>query len=64
MRLTLCNSAPVYLTKNGASYCTPYKNEDEPWISNLDKSNIDFADFAITAEYFANKGYRNKRFAD
>lgn len=61
MRLTLfCNSAPVYLTKNGASYCTPYKNEDEPWISNLDKSKYpDFADFCYnSAEYFVNKGYR------
>ena len=61
MRLTLfCNSSPVYLTKNGASYCTPYKNEDEPWISNLDKSKYpDFADFCYnSAEYFANKGYR------
>ena len=61
MRLTLfCNSAPVYLTKNGASYCTPYKNEDEPWISNLDKSKYpDFADFCYNrAEYFVNKGYR------
>lgn len=61
MRLTLfCNSAPVYLTKNGAAYCTPYKNEDEPWISNLDKSKYpDFADFCYnSAEYFANKGYR------
>lgn len=61
MRLTLfCNSAPVYLTKNGASYCTPYKNEDEPWISNLDKSKyLDFADFCYnSAEYFVNKGYR------
>lgn len=61
MRLTLfCNSAPVYLTKNGASYCTPYKNEDEPWMSNLDKSKYpDFADFCYnSAEYFVNKGYR------
>lgn len=61
MRLTLfCNSAPVYLTKNGASYCTPYKNEDEPWISNLDKSKYpDFADFCYnSAGYFVNKGYR------
>lgn len=61
MRLTLfCNSAPVYLTKNGASYCTPYKNEDEPWISNLDKSKYpDFADFCYnSAQYFVNKGYR------
>lgn len=61
MRLTLfCNSAPVYLTKNSASYCTPYKNEDEPWISNLDKSKYpDFADFCYnSAEYFVNKGYR------
>lgn len=61
MRLTLfCNSAPVYLTKNGAAYCTPYKNEDEPWISNLDKSKYpDFADFCYnSAEYFVNKGYR------
>ena len=61
MRLTLfCNSAPVYLTKNGAAYCTPYKNEDDPWISNLDKSKYpDFADFCYnSAEYFVNKGYR------
>ncbi len=61
MRLTLfCNSAPVYLTKNGAAYCTAYKNEDDPWISNLDKSKYgEFADFCYnSAEYFVNKGYR------
>ncbi|MDD6568641.1 MAG: glycoside hydrolase family 30 protein [Eubacteriales bacterium] len=61
MRLTLfCNSAPVYLTKNGAAYGTPYKNENDPWISNLDKSKYpDFADFCYnSAEYFVNKGYR------
>ena len=61
MRVTLfSNSAPVYLTKNGAAYCTAYKSDDEPWISNLDKSKYnDFADFCYnSAEYFVNKGYR------
>lgn len=61
MRLTLfCNSAPVYLTKNGAAYCTPYKSDDEQWVSNLDKSNYKaFADFCYnSADYFVKKGYR------
>lgn len=51
MRLTLfCNSAPVYLTKNGAAYCTPYKSDDEQWVSNLDKSNYKaFADFCYNS---------------
>lgn len=61
MRVTLfCNSAPVYMTKNGVAYCNAYKSDDEPWISNLDKSKYgEFADFCYnSAEYFVNGGYR------
>lgn len=61
LRVTLfCNSAPVSLTKNGAGYCSPEKDENAPWISNLDESNYDeFADFCYnSADYFLSQGYR------
>lgn len=61
LQLTLfCNSAPVTMTSNGAAYCSPYKNEDDEWVSNLDKSKYgDFADYCYkSAEYFVNNGYR------
>ncbi len=61
LRVTLfCNSAPVSLTKNGAGYGEPYKDENEPWVSNLEEENYDkFADFCYkSADYFIGKGYR------
>lgn len=61
MRLTLfCNSAPVSLTTNKAGYCSPYENDDDPWITNLDSSKYEaFADYCYkSAEYFINGGYR------
>lgn len=61
LRVTLfCNSPPVSLTKNGASYSSASKDENAPWISNIDESNYDkFADFCYnSADYFLGKGYR------
>lgn len=61
LRVTLfCNSAPVNLTKNGAAYCSAEKDENAPWISNLDEENYSaFADFCYnSADYFINQGYR------
>ncbi|MCM1285765.1 MAG: hypothetical protein NC213_03915 [Acetobacter sp.] len=60
LRVTLfSNSAPVLLTKNGAGYGAPIK-EDDPWVTNLDSSNYEaFADYIYkSAEYFVNDGYR------
>lgn len=61
LRVTLfCNSPPVSLTKNGAGYSSADKDENAPWICNIDESNYDsFADFCYnSAEYFLNEGYR------
>lgn len=61
LRVTLfCNSAPVSLTKNSAGYCSPTKDENADWVTNLDESNYDeFADFCYnSAEYFIDSGYR------
>lgn len=61
LRVTLfCNSAPVSLTKNGAGYCSPEKDENAPWVSNLDESNYDeFVDFCYNSvDYFLSQGYR------
>lgn len=61
LRVTLfCNSPPVSLTKNGVSYASPQRDENAPWISNLDESNYNaFADFCYnSAEYFLKQGYR------
>lgn len=60
MRLTLfCNSAPVYMTKNGAAYGSPLK-ENEQWATNLEPSRYgDFADYCYNcADYFISQGYR------
>lgn len=60
LRVTLfCNSPPVFLTKNGAGYGAPLK-EDEEWVTNLDPSNYQaFADYCYTCtEHFINEGYR------
>ncbi len=60
MRVTLfCNSAPVYMTKNGAGYGSALK-EDEKWVTNLDSSNYEaFADYCYNcADYFIDQGYR------
>lgn len=61
MRVTLfCNSAPVSMTKNGAAYCSPYENEDDEWVSNLDASNYEsFAEYCYNcASHFVDEGYR------
>lgn len=61
LRVTLfCNSAPVSLTKNGAGYCAPEKDEDAAWVTNLDEANYaKFTDFCYnSADYFLGEGYR------
>ncbi len=61
LRVSLfCNSAPVSLTKNGFAYCSAEKDENAPWISNLDASNYEqFADFCYEgAKWFINNDYR------
>ncbi len=60
LRVTLfCNSAPVSLTKNGLSYGSAIK-DDEEWSCNLGSENYEaFADYCYScAEYFVNEGYR------
>lgn len=61
MRVTLfCNSPPVTMTKNGAGYCSPVKDKESPYESNIDEKNYPaFADFCYnSAEHFVNEGYR------
>lgn len=61
LRVTLfCNSAPVSLTKNGKGYCDPVKDENEQYVSNLDKENYGaFAEYCYEcADYFLSQGYR------
>lgn len=61
LRVTLfCNSAPVSLTKNGKGYGDPLENENDDWVTNLDKENYEaFADYCYaSAEYFLSEGYR------
>ncbi|MGN1421626.1 MAG: glycoside hydrolase [Eubacterium sp.] len=61
LRVTLfCNSAPVQLTKNGAGYCSPSKDENAPWESNLAPENYEsFADYCYScAVHFLDEGYR------
>lgn len=61
LRVTLfCNSPPVSLTKNGKAYCDPVKDDNEPWVSNLDEANYEkYADFCYNcADYFLKQGYR------
>ena len=61
LRVTLfCNSAPVYMTENGAGYCSPVADYNQPKVSNLAEENYEaFADYCYKcAEYFMNKGYR------
>ncbi|MGN1328747.1 MAG: glycoside hydrolase [Eubacterium sp.] len=61
LRVTLfCNSAPVQLTKNGAAYCSPSKDESVPFESNLAPENYEsFADYCYNcAVHFLDEGYR------
>lgn len=61
LRVTLfCNSAPVQYTKNGAGYCSPSKDENAPWITNLPSENYEsFADYCYNcAVHFLDEGYR------
>lgn len=61
LRVTLfCNSPPVSLTENTAAYSSADKDENAPWVSNIDASNYDeFADFCYnSADYFLSEGYR------
>ncbi len=56
MRVTLfCNSAPIYMTKNGCATANEYW-----WDCNLASDKYDaFADYGYRcADYFLNKGYR------
>lgn len=61
LRVTLfCNSAPVLMTKNSKGYCSPVKNSEEDYQTNLDSSQYEpFADYCYnSAEYFLDQGYR------
>ena len=60
LRVTLfANSPPVSMTKNGAGYGSPLKN-DEEWVTNMDSTKYSaYADYLYKCtEYFVSEGYR------
>lgn len=60
LRVTLfANSPPVSMTKNGAGYGSPLK-DDEEWVTNMDSTKYSaYADYLYKCtEYFVSEGYR------